>query len=266
MPRRNFLVKLAYDGTDFRGWQRLSGPDYGGERPATPGSGRSAQGDFEAALEKAVGAGPIETIGAGRTDAGVHAEGQAASFHAFTPLGCEKLRDAINARLPPDLACLSCQEVDARFHARLHAREKVYRYRFLISRAPDPFLRRYSLYVPQPLDLEAMSAAAAALVGERDFRAVSNAKGEDTIRRLDVARVEAGPEGPTGRIVDLVFEGPGFIYNQVRIMAALVLEAGKGTLPPERVGAILAGRDRAAAPGALGPFGLCLVDVRYDRI
>lgn len=255
MPRRNFLFKLAYDGTEFHGWQRLPGS-----------AGRSVQGDLEAALEKAIGVGPIETIGAGRTDAGVHAEGQAASFHAFTPLGCEELRDEVNARLPPDLACLSCREVDTRFHARLHAREKVYRYRFLISKAPDPFLRRYTLRVSQTLDLEAMSVAASALVGERDFRAVSNAKGEDTMRRLDVARVEAGPEGPTGRIVDLVFEGPGFIYNQVRIMAALVLEAGKGALPPEKVGAILAGKDRAAAPGALGPFGLCLVDVRYDRI
>ncbi|MGA2545779.1 MAG: tRNA pseudouridine(38-40) synthase TruA [Rectinemataceae bacterium] len=247
MARRNFLIRLAYDGTDFLGWQRL------------PDAGRSVQAEVEAGLTRTVDA-AIEVVGAGRTDAGVHAEGQAASFHAFTVLGCAALKDALNAAFPPDLACRDCVEVDSRFHARLHAKAKVYRYRLLASREGDPFLRRYSLHVPEKLDLGAMSAAAAALVGERDFRAVSNAKGEDTVRRVEEARVEA-----SGRIVDLVFVGPGFIYNQVRVMAALLLEAGKGVIAPERVPAILAGRDRAAAPGALGPYGLCLVEVRYDR-
>lgn len=254
MARRNFLLRLAYDGTDYLGWQRLAGA-----------AGRSVQGEVEAGLAKALGAAPgapsIEVVGAGRTDAGVHAEGQAASFHAFTALSCAALKDALNAAFPPDLTCRACEEVDPRFHARLHASAKVYRYRLLATSEPDPFLRRYSLHVRERLDIVAMSAAAAALVGERDFRAVSNARGEDTRRRLDEARVESD-----GRLVDLVFVGPGFIYNQVRIMAALVLEAGKGAVDPARVPAILAGRERAAAPGALGPFGLCLVEVRYDRI
>jgi tRNA pseudouridine38-40 synthase len=256
MARRNFLVRLAYDGTDFLGWQRLPG--------AGSGAGRSVQGEVEACLGRALGlrlGEAIEVIGAGRTDAGVHAEGQAASFHAFTVLPCEALKASLNAELPPDIACRSCVEVDSRFHARLHAVAKVYRYRFLSSDEGDPFLRRYSLRVPAGLDLAAMSAAAAALVGERDFRALTNAKGGDTVRRLDEARIEA-----SGRVIDLLFVGPGFIYNQARIMAALVLEAGKGSLRPERVRPILDGRDRAAAPGALGPFGLCLVEVRYDRI
>jgi tRNA pseudouridine38-40 synthase len=253
MARRNFLIKIAYDGTDFLGWQRLAG--------AAPGRGRSVQGEVEASLATVLGSGAIEVVGAGRTDAGVHAEGQAASFHAFSSLGCAALKDALNAAFPPDLACRSCAEVDPRFHARLHAAAKVYRYRLLCGSEGDPFLRRYSLHVPEALDLGAMRAAAAALVGERDFRAVSNAKGDDTARRLDEARVESD-----GRLIDLVFVGPGFIYNQARVMAALVLEAGRGALRPDRVSSILAGRDRAAAPGALGPFGLCLVDVRYDRI
>ncbi len=256
MARRNFLVRLAYDGTDFLGWQRL------------PGAGRSVQGEVEAALSAALGGARIEIVGAGRTDAGVHAEGQAASFHAFTPLSCEEIVAALNAALPPDLECRGCVEVDARFHARLHAVSKTYRYRLLISKEADPSLRRTSLFVPEPLDLEAMRRAGAALLGERDFRALSNAKGEDTRRRLDEVRVEssAAPGASGGRFVDLVFVGPGFIYNQVRVMAALLLEAGKGVVGPERVPAILAGRDRAAAPGALGPFGLSLVEVRYERI
>ena len=250
MARRNFLIRLAYDGTDFLGWQRLPGR-----------AGRSVQAEVEAALSRALGAPSLEVAGAGRTDAGVHAEGQAASFHAFTSLPPGEITEALNTTLPADVACISCTEADTRFHARLHARAKVYRYRLLVSGEPDPFLRRYSLHVAERLDLGAMSKAAAALVGERDFRAVSNAKGGDSVRRLDEARVE-----PSGRIVDLVFVGPGFIYNQARIMAALILEAGRGALEPDRIPAILEGRDRSAVPGALGPFGLCLVDVRYDRI
>jgi tRNA pseudouridine38-40 synthase len=257
MPRRNFLLTLAYDGTDFQGWQRLQGP----------GKARSVQGEVEARLAKVLkSSSPIAIVGAGRTDAGVHAEGQAASFHAFTDLSCEAIKAALNDGFPADLECRSCAEVDTRFHARLHASSKVYRYRLLVSGEGDPALRRRSLRVPEELDLGAMRAAAAALVGDRDFRALSNAKGEDTRRRLDEVRVEASPRGAAeggGAIVDLVFVGPGFIYNQVRVMAALLLEVGKGFLPPEAVPAILAGGDRRAAPGALGPFGLCLVEVRY---
>jgi tRNA pseudouridine38-40 synthase len=259
MARRNFLIRLAYDGTDFQGWQRLGGG---------PKAGRSVQGEVEAALSRVLGS-PVEVAGAGRTDAGVHAEGQAASFHAFTALSCRELQDSLNASFPPDLACRACEEADPRFHARLHASAKVYRYRLLSSREPDPFLRRYSLRVEEGLDLAAMEAAAALLVGERDFRAASNAKGEDTVRRLDEARVLSRPwggEGEAGSLIDLLFVGPGFIYNQVRIMAAIVLEAGRGKIGSDRVLGILEGRDRGAAPGALGPFGLCLVEVRYGRL
>jgi tRNA pseudouridine38-40 synthase len=254
MPRRNFLIRLAYDGSDFLGWQRL---------PASgPGAGRSVQGTVEACLGEALGAlAPLEVVGAGRTDRGVHAEGQAASFHAFTPLSCDAIRDALNAVFPPDLACRECVEVDGRFHARLHASSKTYRYRIFNGAEPGAELRRTSLRVPERLDLAAMAEAGASLVGERDFRALSNAKGADTVRRLDEARVDA-----KGGIVDLVFVGPGFLYNQARMMAAFMLEAGRGRMSPRRSASILQGRDRSAAPGALGPYGLCLVEVVYDRL
>jgi tRNA pseudouridine38-40 synthase len=279
MARRNFHLVLAYDGTDFKGWQRLGVPardagdrnagdnngdnrrdDYG-DRPRR--SGRTVQGELERVLSDLLGV-PMEVVGAGRTDAGVHAEGQSSSFHAFTDLGCAELKAGLNARLPPDLACLSCAEVDSRFHARLHARSKVYRYRILASEEPDPFLGRYSLRIGDRPDLEAMRAAGRRLVGERDFRALSNAKGEDTVRRLDEARVES-TRHLGGELIDLVFVGPGFLYNQVRIMASLLLEAGRGALDPRRIDSILIGRDRSAAPGALAARGLCLVEVGYDR-
>lgn len=251
MARRNFLLVLAYDGSLFRGWQRLGS------------GGRSVQGELESALSAALGA-RIEVVGAGRTDAGVHAEGQAASFHAFTSLPCGEIAAALNARLPPDLRCLSCSEVDARFHARLHAASKVYRYRLLVSDAPDPEAERASLRVAPSLDLEAMRRVGAALVGERDFRALSNAKGGDTLRRLDEVRVEARPRRGGG-IVDLVFVGPGFLYNQVRVMAGLLLEAGRGKASPSDAAALLAGASGPRRFGALPPRGLCLVEVRYDR-
>jgi tRNA pseudouridine38-40 synthase len=251
MARRNFLLVLAYDGSLFRGWQRLGG------------GGRSVQGELERALSEALGA-RIEVVGAGRTDAGVHAEGQAASFHAFTSLSCGEIAAALNARLPRDLSCRSCAEVDARFHARLHARSKVYRYRLIASGESDAEAERFGLRVSPGLDLEAMRRVGRALVGERDFRALSNAKGEDTLRRLDEVRVEASPRRG-GVVVDLFFVGPGFLYNQVRVMAGLLVEAGRGEAGPSDAAALLAGASGPRRFGALPPRGLCLVEVRYER-
>ena len=262
MPRRNFFLTLAYDGTDFHGWQRLGG--------AKPGANRSVQGEVESTLAKVLGLPPradglpaIEIVGAGRTDAGVHAEGQGASFHAFTALSSEELKAELNAAFPPDLECRACVEVDGRFHARLHAVSKTYRYRLFVSEDDDPRLKKTSLRVEGPIDLDAMRAAAGLLVGERDFRSLSNAKGEDTIRRLDEVRIEESLNPRGGTIVDFLFVGPGLIYNQVRVMAALLLEVGKGKIESGRVRAILDSRDRRAAPGALAAFGLCLVEVQY---
>jgi tRNA pseudouridine38-40 synthase len=245
MPRRNFLVTLAFDGTDFLGWQRL------------PGKGRSVQGEVESALGRVLGE-PIEITGAGRTDAGVHAEGQAASFHSRTSLSCDDIKRGLNRELPGDAACRSCREVDPRFHARFRVKRKLYRYRLHVAPDPDPFCRRYSLHVAEALDVEAMRAAGRAMIGERDFRSLTNAKEGDSSRRVDEVRVEAA-----GAFLDLIFAGPGFLTNQVRIMAAVLLEAGRGGLGPDEVRSMLDSRDRAKAPGMLGAFGLCLVEVRY---
>jgi tRNA pseudouridine38-40 synthase len=248
MSRRNFLIVLAYDGGDFSGWQRL------------PGIGRSVQGSVEEALCKALG-GAVEITGAGRTDAGVHAEGQAASFHAHSLLDCNAIRAALNSFLPGDIVCRSCVEVDPRFHARFRAKAKVYRYRLHVASENDPFIRRYSYHVSSPLDLGAMAAAGRELQGEHDFRAFTNAKDvADGQRRLDEVRVEAN-----GDFVDLYFAGEGFLYNQVRIMAALLLEAGRGRMRQGETTVLLAGADRTRVPGALGPYALSLVEVRYDH-
>ncbi len=245
MPRRNFLLTLAYEGADFLGWQRL------------PGKGRSVQGEVEAALARILGE-SVEITGAGRTDAGVHAEGQAASFHSRTPLSPGALCELLAKELPADIACRSCREVDPRFHARFRAKAKVYRYRLHVAWEPDPSVRGRSFHVRGKLDLEAMRRTAAVMVGEHDFRAFSNSGGGETSRSLTEVRIES-----SGDFVDMYFLAPGFLTNQVRIMAAVLLEAGQGKLGPEEVSRLLAARVRSQAPGMLGAFGLCLMEVRY---
>jgi tRNA pseudouridine38-40 synthase len=255
MPRRNFLALFSYDGTDFAGWQRL------------PKGERSVQAVIEAALGPLVGeavepafpgALGFEIVGASRTDAGVHAEGQAASFHARTALSPDQIVSALNRALPPDVVCKSCREVDPRFHARYRAKGKLYRYR-LHTGSPDAAVRRFSLQVDERLDLGAMGAAARLFTGEHDFSAFTNAHGpKEPIRRIDEVRVEK-----SGEFVDLFFSGSGFLYNQVRIMASALLELGRGRLGPGTIARALKTGERASIPGALGPFGLCLIEVRF---
>jgi tRNA pseudouridine38-40 synthase len=250
VPRRNFLITLGWDGGGFSGWQRL------------PGDARSVQGAVEAALARTLGE-AVEITGAGRTDAGVHAEGQAASFHSRTVLSPAAILAALAIELPPDIFIKSCHEVDPRFHARFRAKSKVYRYRLHVGPRPDPGLHASSHHVPGPLDLEAMRAAARALEGEHDFTALTNAKEGRMLRTLDRVAVEASAARGGGQVVDLRFEAKGFLFNQVRIMAGALLAVGEGRLTTKGLEAILASRDRSKAPGALGAYGLCLVEVRY---
>jgi len=273
MPRKNYLIELAYDGTDYEGWQRL--PD--------------GKPSLQAALEKALSASlgeAIEVTGASRTDRGVHAAGQAASFHSRSPKPLAAILAALDRDLPPDMVAKSIREVDPRFHARFRAKSKLYRYRLHVGDRPDPFARRYSHHVRGSLaggslDLEAMRGIGGLLVGEHDFAAFTNAKDADTKRSIESVRVEvgavvgAGGIGGPGRgpgeseaagevFVDLLFEGKSFLYNQVRIMAAAILAAGEGRFGPETMAKALASGDRSLVPGALGAWGLCLVKVRYS--
>jgi len=245
LPRRNFLLLLSYEGGGFEGWQRLPAP------------ARTVQGCLEIVLSALLGE-TIELTGAGRTDRGVHAEGQAASFHSRSPLGPAEILGALGSALPPDLRALSCREVDPRFHARYRVKSKVYRYRLHVGEKVDPAERPTSHHVAGRLDLGRMRAAARILEGEHDFAAFTNAKEGKMLRTIDRISVVA-----EGDLVDLLFEAKGFLYNQVRIMAGALLAAGLGSLDAADLGRLLAARDRSKAPGALGAHGLCLVEVRY---
>ena len=153
---RNLRLDICYDGTRYRGWQRLSGTD------------NTIQGKIETALSRILGE-PIEISGSGRTDAGVHAKGQVANFHCHSSMSCEEIRSQLRRYLPEDIGIYSCKDCSDRFHARLNAKEKTYRYRIWNSERPCVFERRFVAVMPEDLDLELMRRAAGYFCGEHDL-------------------------------------------------------------------------------------------------
>lgn len=243
---RNLRLDLCYDGTRYRGWQRL------------PGREDTIQGKLETALSRIL-AQPIEVSGSGRTDAGVHALGQVANFHCDSGLSAEEILRQLRRYLPEDIGIYSCVDVPPRFHARLNARSKTYCYRIWNSEQPCVFERRYVAVMPERLDLEAMRQAAARLIGEHDFSAFcGNAKmKKSTLRRLDAIDIQH-----QGEEIRLTFTGNGFLYNMVRILVGTLVEVGMGQRSPESMEALFGGKREQA--GFLAPAqGLCLMEVMY---
>lgn len=243
---RNIRLDICYDGTRYRGWQRLAG------------SGETIQGKLETALSRILEE-PIEISGSGRTDAGVHARGQVANFHCESQMSCDAILSALRRYLPEDMGIYSCKEVSPRFHARLNAKEKTYRYRIWNSEDPCVFDRKYVAVVPETLDLPAMNRAAAYLVGEHDFSAFcANAKMKKStvryIRSLTLERV--------GRELQITVTGNGFLQGMVRILVGTLLEVGTGQRDADSIPSLF-GSKRAQA-GFLAPAqGLCLMEVFY---
>ncbi|MBI1354697.1 MAG: tRNA pseudouridine(38-40) synthase TruA [Acidobacteria bacterium] len=246
---RNLKITVSYEGTDFCGWQVQ--PDQ-----------RTIQGEIEAALE-AVEERPVKVHGSGRTDAGVHALGQVASFHLANRIPCENLQLALNHRLPPAIRVLRVEEVSEGFHARYSATAKTYEYRIWRGQVCPPFIRRYVWRLPYPLDEAAMVAAAPLFEGERDFRSLATGDGaglESTVRTIYSSRLEREGEQLTYRV-----RGSGFLYNMVRNIVGTLLEVGRGNLRPADIERILAGRSRALAGPTAPSVGLFLVSVEYPE-
>jgi tRNA pseudouridine38-40 synthase len=241
----NFRFVLEYDGTDFAGWQ------------SQPEGQRTVQGALEAALAEVTG-GAVTVFGAGRTDAGVHAEGQVANARFETRLDPPTLVRALNAVLPRDVAVREIAPVADSFHARRDARSKLYVYRIWASPVRSPLRERTALWVPVPLDLPAMQRAAAALVGTHDFASFQAAGSEarTTVRTLTRAALE-----PEGALVRCGFEGPGFLRHMVRNLVGTLLEVGRGRRAADSMAALLAARDRTCAGPTAPPHGLTLVRV-----
>ncbi|MBI2899587.1 MAG: tRNA pseudouridine(38-40) synthase TruA [Planctomycetes bacterium] len=245
--KRNVRIVVEYDGTAYYGWQIQKGF-------------KTVQGELQRAVKEIVGKETL-VVGAGRTDAGVHARGQVANFHTVSRLSCAKFVQALNAHLPEDIAVLSAVEVPLEFHSQFGAHEKTYEYAIL-NRPARTALRRTVVHrVTPPLDAAKMAEAAAHLAGTHDFRAFGSemSKKENstrTIREFAVTR--------EGDLVRFRVTGDGFLYNQVRSMVGTLLEVGLGKRPPEWVRDVRDSLDRTKAGANVPAKGLTLVEVRYE--
>ena len=250
MPERNIKIVLEYDGSRYDGWQRQGNTE------------RTIQGKLERVLEKMTGR-PVELHGSGRTDAGVHARGQVANFRLADECAkwtVQEIMSYLNRYLPDDIAVLSAQEVPLRFHSRLNALSKTYRYRIDTAEKADVFERRYVYVLGKKVNTEKMECAAAFLTGTHDFKGFSSVKKtkKSTVRTIESIAVER-----RGSVVELVFTGNGFLYNMVRIMAGTLIEAGTGEREPESVLDVLQSGKRDLAGFTAPPEGLILEKVMY---
>ncbi|MDZ4828684.1 MAG: tRNA pseudouridine(38-40) synthase TruA [Phycisphaerae bacterium] len=254
MPR--YKLTIAYDGTDFHGWQR--------QEPAGKAPLRTVQGVLNHAVQIAVGM-PLSVVGASRTDSGVHAIGQVAAFTAETRIPIDRLGYAISARLPEDVQVTDASLAPDSFDPIRDAVSKCYRYTIAFPltrpRHPPLFERRYVCWHIQPLDVALMQAAAQKLVGEHDFAAFAHALHgrESTVRRIHQCVVTS----PSPGRVHIDVAGNGFLYNMVRIIAGTLAEVGRGRLTPNDVANALAARDRSLSGQTFPAQGLCLLWIHY---
>ncbi|MBQ8137701.1 MAG: tRNA pseudouridine(38-40) synthase TruA [Clostridia bacterium] len=242
-----YFTVIAYDGTRYRGWQRQGN------------TGDTVSARLEAVLSKLDGD-EVTVEGAGRTDAGVHAMGQGCTFTLHGDHAPEGVEAYLNEYLPEDIAVLSCEAVQPRFHARLSSVGKVYRYEIRLSKAPDVFRRKYQWHLGKPLDVGSMERAAKLLCGTHDYKAFCTAapKKRSTVRT--VRSITFCEEGGT---LVITFCGDGFLYNMVRIMVGTLVAVGRHELDAEAVQEILLSGDRAKAGPTAPAQGLCLMRVLY---
>lgn len=246
---RNLLFTIEYDGSDFHGWQR---------QPNVP----TVQGVIEEVLGKLFCM-PVEIDGTSRTDAGVHAIGQRATFSGEFGIPTERIRFAANNMLPGSIHISNVEEVPATFHARFDAKGKTYRYVIRNTQDRNVFDRNYCLYVGPALDVQAMKAAARQFVGTHDFKSCQASGGPEklsTVRTISDMQITMD-----GDKITIEVTGDGFLYNMVRIIAGTLVEVGLGRIRPDQIEEILLSKDRAKAGYTAPPQGLYLVQVYYER-
>lgn len=243
----NYKMVIAYDGSRYNGWQKQGNTK------------DTIQGKLEKVLEKLEGR-EVEVIGAGRTDAGVHALGQVVNVKLESKINEEMLLQYLNQYLPEDIAVLSVKEVPMRFHSRLNATEKTYLYRIYRSEIPNPFIRKYTVTITEELDIEKMRMAAEFLIGEHDFKSFCSLKKskKSTIRTLYSITIEEIEEE-----IRISVRGNGFLYHMVRIIVGTLLEVGTGKKKPEEIEQILEKGERQAAGKTAPAHGLFLKEVKY---
>jgi len=245
------LMTIAYDGTNFSGWQKQKLPEV-----------RTVEGELEKALRKLFRDPVLECIGASRTDAGVHALGQRAVVDVETTIPAEKIPLAVRAFLPEDIAVTKAEEVPPEFHPRFDCVKKTYEYRFWNAPAKNPKERLYSAHQAKPLDVEQMNRAASAFIGRHDFAAFCavGSSVSSTVRTIFDCHAER-----EGDVVKIFVTGDGFLYNMVRIIAGTLIAVGLGKLLPETLPGIIEGGDRRQAGQTAEPQGLTLLEIYYEN-
>ena len=243
---RNLRLDICYDGTRYKGWQRLSGND------------ATIQNKLETTLSRLLGE-PIEVSASGRTDAGTHALGQVVSFHCNSTMPCEEILSGLRTYLPEDIGVYSCKNASERFHARLHAKRKTYRYRIWNSMQPCVFQRKYVHFDPEPMDVERMQEAAQLFLGTHEFSAFC---GNKNMKKSTVRAIESFQVAREGDEIVFLVTGNGFLQHMVRIMVGTLVQIGKNQRPASDIPALF-GAARAEAGPSVPACGLCLMEVSY---
>ena len=243
---RNLRLDICYEGTRYRGWQRLSGAD------------NTIQAKLENTLSRILNE-PIEVSASGRTDAGTHAKGQVVSFHCQSEMPCEEILAKLRCYLPEDIGIYSCKNVSPRFHARLNAKTKTYVYRVWNSEQPCVFERKFVHIDPSPVNLDVMIRASRDYLGQHDFSAFCANKNmkKSTERYIENFNIER-----QGNEILFTVTGNGFLHHMVRIMVGTLLEIGRGERPENSIPDLF-GANRAEAGELIPACGLCLMEVTY---
>ncbi len=244
---RKLRLVIEYDGIRYSGWQLQT-------------NGTTIQGVLQNCLTRITGE-ENAVVASGRTDAGVHAEGQVAHFRTESTMTPTEFLMAFNSLLPQDIVIKSVTDMPDDFHAQMSAVRKVYRYTILNRDHPSALCAGRCLYIQTPLDLKAMDEAKRHFLGELDFSAVraSNCEAKSPVRTLYRIDIEK-----RGDFIDLYFEGDGFLKHMVRNIVGTLVLVGRGKMTPERVGEIMCSKDRKLAGPTAQPQGLCLVKVLYE--
>lgn len=244
----NYKLIVAYDGTRYRGWQRLTNDE------------NTIQGKLETVLSRMTDD-EIQIIGAGRTDAGAHARAQVANFHTDFKTTPEEVFKYLTSYLPKDIAVISVTRAAPRFHARYNAISRRYIYQIRTGLTPNPFDNKYRLHIPEKLDIKLMTEACSHFLGVHDFQSFTSRKSKTkssqrTITRLELVR--------NGNDIDIIFEGDGFLHNMVRIITGTIVEIGLGQKSISDIDAIFSQKSRAAAGYTVSPHGLFLDAVFFE--
>ena len=245
--KNNYKMIIAYDGTRYYGWEHQ------------PNTDMTIQGKLESVLSQMTGE-QIDVIGAGRTDAGVHAKGMAANAHMQTSMTPDEICDYMNRYLPEDICVMEVRIASERFHSRYNAKRKVYLYKIDNNEYPNPFNRKYTCHVPKKIDLDKMRAVADVLVGEHDFTSFCSSRSK---KKSHVREIYSISINENNGLIEIYVEGNGFLYNMVRIIAGTLIDAGHNKITPEEVKNLLELKDRSKSPETAPSKGLFLYRVKY---